>query len=79
MGTEAAQSGSNPGVRVSKSFKGFCFLSSAFPIGEGASSRSHPRIMPTVLPAGMGDGDGGRNQSKTRVSVELVPRDNTPT
>lgn len=52
-----------------KTFKGFFVLPSAFPTGEGASSHSHPRIMPTLLPAGMGDRDGGRNQSETRVSV----------
>lgn len=50
-------------------FKGFCVLSSAFPTGQGASSRSHPRIVPTLLPAGLGDGDGGRDQCETRVSV----------
>lgn len=50
-------------------FKGFCVLSSAFPTGQGASSRSHPRIVSTLLPAGLGDRDGGRNQCETRVSV----------
>lgn len=76
MGTEAAQNGTATRlVRCrgrGKTLKGFCVLSSAFPIGEGASSRSHPRIMPTLLPARMGDGDGGRNQSETRVSVDLA-------
>lgn len=42
---------------------------SFFPIGEGASPGSHPRIMPTLLPAGMGDRDWRRNQSEKRVSV----------
>lgn len=47
------------------------FLCSVFLIGEGASSCSHPRIMPTLLPAGLGDRDGRRNQSETRVSVAI--------
>lgn len=40
--------------------------------GEGASSGSHPRAVPALLPAGMGDGDGRRHQSKTRVRHNLL-------
>lgn len=35
--------------------------------GQGASLLTHPRVVSTLLPAGLGDGDGRRHQPETRV------------
>lgn len=44
--------------------------------GRGASLFAHPGVVPTLLPAGMGDGDRRRDQPETRVrtSVQVVCR-----